>query len=82
MQIDTFVKQMDSEDLGHLLAQCEVVREFRGSGRALVKATDKCSVEQVQAAVDRSVARNLNFSLSISENPRKIWILSLHSATT
>ena len=55
VQIDTFVKLMDSEDLGHMLAQCEVVREFRGSGRALVKATDMCSVEQVQAAVDRSV---------------------------
>ena len=55
VQIDTFVKLMDSEDLGHMLAQCEVVREFRGSGRALVKATDMCTVEQVQAAVDRSV---------------------------
>lgn len=53
VQIDTFVKLMDSEDLGHMLAQCEVVREFKGSGRALVKATDMCSVEQVQAAVDR-----------------------------
>jgi len=53
VQIETFVKLMDSEDLGHMLAQCEVVREFRGSGRALVKATDLCTVEQVQAAVDR-----------------------------
>ena len=29
VQIETFVKLMDSEDLGHMLAQCEVVREFR-----------------------------------------------------
>ena len=33
---------------------------FRGSGRALVKATDLCTVEQVQAAVDRYVSTALS----------------------
>lgn len=53
VQIDTFAKLMGTENLGHLLSECEIVREFKGSGRTLVKATDLCDVTQVEKAVER-----------------------------
>lgn len=53
IQIDAFVKLMESQRLGHVLRDCEIVDEFKDSGRVTAKATDDCTLEEIQRAMKR-----------------------------
>jgi len=52
VQIEAFVKVMEAQKLGDLAKECDIVQEYKRSGRKPYKRTELCDVEQVGKVLD------------------------------
>lgn len=51
-QIDAFTKFMDAENRGHLYQECQIVKEYKNSGRRPYKATELCNLSEMERALE------------------------------
>lgn len=52
-QIEIMLKLLGQRGLAHLIEECEVVAEYKRSGRVPHKATDKCEAQKVKDIVEK-----------------------------